>query len=163
MGNSHANAQKSVTEQQPVTYTQVTIKDLNNLIYNKKLKTEEEQNKKTQEENLEKEKIMQETKEYLYKIDVGKLLINAANRGHKNTIIIRQGYYYKNKTDNCYKHSECNAFSNYYFNFEITKEHLESLLKEYKTFVTDVLKLNVNITLTNDEDVNFFMYKATWE
>jgi arginyl-tRNA--protein-N-Asp/Glu arginylyltransferase len=130
------------TETKTTQYTQVTSKELNNIIFNKKTISD-----------LEKNKIATENyelfKKYLFKIDIGKQLLDAANKQQTSINLIQ----------------ECGNL--------VTSDYLEKCLVEYTNFVNNTLKIDVKIEIDErymfDRDLNedrynrlVKYYKVTW-
>jgi UTP-glucose-1-phosphate uridylyltransferase len=165
MGNKSSQTQQEKTQEktQVKTYTQVTIKDLNNVIYN--VKNLEEQNKK-----LKEDKQLTLAKEYLYSFDLGKLLLDAANKKENKVQIVSTRHELHKYPNNTYRYSDCDYDSkndkwimHKTEKVLFTNEIFEQLFDEYKIFVKDVLKIDVDIKLVKSIDVKMFYYEASWD
>jgi hypothetical protein len=162
-------------ENQANTYTQVTIKELNNAINN--AKTKDEQEKKLKEDTQ-----LKLAKEYLYFLDLGKMLLDAANKKENKVQIVSTKpnsniwkYYesndlckYRNQDDTWsksiwdYNKTENRKIGSF-VSFSFTNDNLEQFLDDYKIFVKDVLKLDVEIRLVKENNNLCSHYEASWE
>jgi hypothetical protein len=157
MGTSMSSQkEKENKETQVKTYTQITIKDLNNITNN--VKTKEEHTKK-----LEEDANIKLLKEYLYSLDLGKLLIDAATKKQNKLTIVTNDYYIHKFKNNTYETSIINKKEGVsVFCFTITT--FEQLLDEYKIFVKDVLKIDAEIRFVNNTHLTntTSYYEAIW-
>jgi hypothetical protein len=205
MGTTQSTQEtKSSQSTQETKYTQVTIKDLNNIIDNNKLKLELKPDREKEQQTKDEATLISTleelrkniVKEYLYKIDLGKLLIEAANLNMKKVNIFKNTDVLIKNKDNTYivdkfrLYSESNIkehiqslaifiknknntyvvenFGSFIKNILIFDTDLLLLLDDYKIFVKDVLKIDVDITIQRIANYDHYgkhttYYQASWD
>jgi hypothetical protein len=191
MGNLLCNNSPEQQEQQELQeqkYTHVTTKELNEIINKEQQLYDEEKKiydnllKKKEHDDHQKHVIFQKeqqqvSKEYLYKIDVGKILMDAAQKRKKQVCIVMNhtfiqfktsnnfSKFFKEKEDNKEKEETLHSlrYNNRFIQtyYKLTHNNLRLFFDDYKIFVRDVLKLDIELQLV-DLDNFTVQYVATW-